>query len=159
MYKNRSKYADSDFKYFNSQRGFIVTKISDVFKPSRSLKKKDRNNIWKPECSKEDIYQKLMNYIIIMKEKYPLSDGYLCNYCKKPFTYLTNFTKRGEGYQNIKRKYDPAKEHNFAIDRWDSRITYTYNNIRFCCLSCNNRKKNSNIDDWKNFIGAQYENR
>ena len=151
------RYPLSDYKYSNSKRGFIVIRVSHIFKPSKSKKIEGRNTVWVPECSKKDVYQKLMNYIIIMKEKYPLTDGYLCNYCKEPFTYLTNLTKRNVGVVGPRGKYDPAKKHNFAIDRWDPSITYTKDNIRFCCLGCNDRKKNSNIDDWKNFIGARYE--
>ena len=157
--RDRAKYALSDHKYANSQRGFIVNKVVQIFKPSSFKKRSNRNNVWKPECTKEDIYQKLMNYVIIMKEKYSLNDGYLCNYCKKPFTYLTNFTNRGVGFIKSRSKYDPAKEQNFSIDRWDPRITYTYDNIRFCCLGCNIRKSHSTPDDWTNFKEARYEDR
>ena len=157
--KNRSDSAVTDYKYANSQRGFIVIKVVQIFKPSSLKKRSNRNTMWKPECHKEDIYQKLMNYVIIMKEKYPLSDGYLCNYCKKPFTYITNFTNRGLGLRKTRSKYDPAKEQNFSIDRWDPRITYTYDNIRFCCLGCNIRKSHSTPDDWTNFKEARYEDR
>ena len=41
---------------------------------------------------------------------------------------------------------------NFSIDRYDPRITYKVNNIVFCCVDCNEKKKNSNPDDWLNFI-------
>ena len=43
------------------------------------------------------------------------------------------------------------------VDRWDPRITYTYDNIRFCCLSCNTRKNSSTPDDWDNFKEAKNE--
>ena len=129
--KNDSKVVWGDYKYNNSPKGFITIKISQIFKPSSFKFRPGRNTIWKPDCTKEDIYQKLMNYIIIMKEKYPESDGYLCNYCKKPF----------------------------SIDRWDPRITYTYDNIRFCCLGCNNRKSSSTPNDWDNFKEATHDYR
>ena len=41
---------------------------------------------------------------------------------------------------------------NFSIDRYDPRITYKQNNIIFCCFGCNDRKHNSNPDDWKNYL-------
>ena len=159
MNKNNILKEKYDYKYYNSSRGFIVNKISEIFKPSRFKKKQFRNNIWKPECNKENVYEKLMNYIIIMKEKYPLTNGYICNYCKKPFTFITNFSNRGMGVLRSRPKNDPLKAQNFSIDRWDSRITYTYDNIRFCCKSCNNRKSSSTPDDWNNFKEAQYEDR
>ena len=57
----------ADNKYINGRRGFIVTKISDVFKPSHYRVREGRNTCWKPDCTKEDVYQKVMNYIIIMQ--------------------------------------------------------------------------------------------
>ena len=40
----------------------------------------------------------------------------------------------------------------YSIDRWDPRLTYETHNIIFCCVSCNEKKKNSNPDDWRNFL-------
>jgi len=156
--KNDSKVVWGDYKYNNSPKGFITIKISQIFKPSSFKFRPGRNTIWKPDCTKEDIYQKLMNYIIIMKEKYPESNGYLCNYCKNPFTYKTNMGTRGS-VKKTRSKSDPAKEHNFSIDRWDPRITYTYDNIRFACLGCNNRKSSSTPNDWDNFKEATHDYR
>ena len=159
MYKNKLAHALVDYNYFNSQRGFIVQKISVIFTPINQTLRKGRNNFWKAGCTKEDVYQKLMNHIIIMKEKYPETDGYLCNYCKKQFTYKKNMGTRGSNLKKKRSKFDPAKAQNFSIDRWDPKITYTYDNIRFCCLSCNDRKGSTNLDDWNNFKDAQYEDR
>jgi len=158
-YRDKNKSALFDFEYRNSKRGFIVTKIVGIFKPS-NLKRKGRNTSWKPECTKEDVYQKLMNHAIEMKRLYPQTDGFLCTYCKAPFTYITNYTKRCEGEKPRKRsKVDPKKDKNFSIDRWDPTITYTYDNIRFCCLGCNSRKSSSTPMDWENFIeGGKFLN-
>ena len=144
-------------KYNNSYRGFIITKIGHIFKPSKIKPQPGRNNVWAPECSKEDIWQKFMNYVLKMKEKYPETDGYICCYCKKNLTFFTN--KRvsiGKG-PTKKGKMNPKTFSNFSIDRWDSRITYTYDNIRFCCLGCNNRKSGSTPEDWDNFKEAKHE--
>ena len=45
-------------KYNNSYRGFIITKLCQIFKPSKSQARPGRNNIWAPECTKKDIWQK-----------------------------------------------------------------------------------------------------
>ena len=97
-----------------------------------------------------------MNHIIIMKEKFPDSDGRLCKYCEQPFTFKTNVRTRGQGYQGR----GAQNFNNFSIDRLDPRLTYQTNNIVFCCFGCNDRKKNSIPDDWKNFIrvGKELEN-
>jgi len=156
--KNGPNIALTDFKYMNSRRGFIVSKIGALFKPS-NLNRKNRNKSWPPVCTKEDVYQKLMNHAIEMKKRYPQTDGFLCTYCKAPFTYITNFTTRGKGIRKKRSRSDPKKDKNFSIDRWDTSITYTYENIRFCCLGCNNRKSESSPMDWENFIeGGKFLN-
>jgi len=158
--KNLAIIAMVDFKYNNSKRGFIISKIVHIFKPS-NLIRKTRNTSWKPECTKEDVYQKLLNHTVEMKKIYPQTDGFLCTYCKAPFTYITNYTKRRKEGEKPKTraKLDPKKDKNFSIDRWDPNITYTYDNIKFCCLGCNNRKSSSTPMDWENFIeGGKFLN-
>ena len=91
--KNLAIIAMIDFKYNNSKRGFIISKIVHIFKPS-NLIRKTRNTSWPPKCTKEDVYQKLLNHTVEMKKIYPQTDGFLCTYCKAPFTYITNYTKR-----------------------------------------------------------------
>ena len=151
--KHDKRKVYSDYKYNTSQRGFIVRKIVSLFKPSNHKLRAGRKTCWKPECTKEDVYHKLMNHIIIMKEKYPNTDGYICHYCKSPWTYKENYptyARSGKGHRP-RSKMDSSKDKNFSIDRWNSAITYTYDNIRFCCLGCNNRKSSSTPLDWKNF--------
>jgi len=89
-----------------------------------------------------------MNHIINMKHKFPESDGRICRYCENPFTFKTRRGTRGKGYQGRKGQ-NPT---NFSIDRYDPRLTYITSNIIFCCVSCNDKKRNSNPDDWKNFL-------
>ena len=55
---------------------------------------------------------------------------------------------RGEGYQGRKTQ----TYSNVSIDRFDPRLSYNIDNIVFCCVGCNDRKRNSNPNDWKNFI-------
>ena len=158
MTQTNEERALTDTKYLNSRRGFIVTKIGSLFKPSHYRVREGRNTCWKPDCTKENVYQKLMNYIIIMKERFSQTDGYICCYCKKPWTFFSNPTTRGIGHKK-RSKASPATDSNFAIDRWDSRITYEYNNLRFCCLGCNNRKSSSTPSDWDNYREASHDYR
>ena len=153
--KNNYKISESNFKYDNSQKGFIIVKMGQIFKPSNSKLRQGRNCVWKPEISREDLKLKLSNHVLNMAKDYPETDGYICSYCKSPFTYITN--RRSAGPITMKRsKSDPAKIHNFSIDRWNPTITYTYENIRFCCLGCNNRKSSSTPNDWQNFKEAEH---
>ena len=90
-----------------------------------------------------------MNHIILMKEKFPGTDGRLCRYCEQPFTFITKMGVRGKG-QNKKRGTPIFT--NFSIDRYDPRLTYQSNNIIFCCFGCNDRKHHSTPDDWENYL-------
>ena len=158
MKQTNEQRALADTKYLNTRRGFIVTKIGSIFKPSRHKLQEGRNTCWIPECTRRDVYHKLMNYIIIMKERFPETDGYICCYCKKPWTFFTHPKTRGGG-QKTRGKASPETESNFAIDRWDPIITYTFFNIRFCCLGCNNRKASSTPSDWDNYKEAEHDYR
>ena len=137
--------AESDYEYMNSERGFVTLSIARRFKPST---RKYGGHTAHESMDKKEFWRLYMNHIIIMKEKFPNSDGRLCRYCEQPFTFVTKLGTRGKGYQGR----GPQNHRNFSIDRFDPRLTYKQNNIIFCCFGCNDRKKNSTPDDWKNFI-------
>ena len=143
--KTDNKRLQTDFEYMNTERGFVMSSIARRFKPSVI---KYGGHIADESMDKKEFWRLYMNHIIMMKEKFPDSDGRLCRYCEKPFTFVTKMGTRGFGYQGRSTQ----NYSNFSIDRWDPRLTYQSNNIIFCCGGCNDRKKNSTPDDWKNFI-------
>ena len=49
----------SDFKYANTERGFIVQYISNLYKPSRV---KYRKKVWMPEITKEQMWAEPVSY-------------------------------------------------------------------------------------------------
>src|SRR5210317_464116 len=142
---NGPRRIQKDFEYANSERGFVMNSIARRFKPSA---RKYGGHLADESMDKKEFWRLYMNHIIIMKEKFPDSDGRLCRYCEKPFTFVTKMGTRGKGYLGRSTQ----NHNNFSIDRWDPRLTYQSNNIIFCCGGCNDRKKNSTPDDWKNFI-------
>ena len=144
------KRAEADFAYMNTERGFVMSCIARRFKPS--VKKYGGHKV-QESMDKKEFWRLYMNHIIIMKEKFPDSDGRLCKYCEQPFTFKTNVRTRGKGYQGR----GSQNFNNFSIDRLDPRLTYQHNNVVFCCCGCNDRKKNSTPDDWKNFIRVEKE--
>ena len=136
--KNKEKIALTDNKYINSERGYIKETINSIF--SRCYKNNNRKK-WKPECTKQDIYDELMLYI--------QDHGRHCEYCKEPWTYsrpLTNEKKR-DG-----RKRNSRIDTNFSIDRLDSTKTYFTDNLVFCCIGCNNRKNQVRLRDLINIL-------
>ena len=140
------KRVEADFIYMNTERGFIMTCISRKFKPSVI---KYGGHIAHESMDKKEMWRLYMNHIIAMKEKFPESDGRLCRYCEQPFTFETKMGTRGKGPNHNR---GTQNYNNFSIDRYDPRITYQRDNIVFCCVGCNDRKKNSTPEDWKNFL-------
>jgi hypothetical protein len=60
--------------------------------------KKDRSyqrKGWVPEVTRTEIYQELLLHIELMKEKFPGTDGRICRYCEKPWTYIRSGNKPG----------------------------------------------------------------
>ena len=143
--------AEGDFIYNNSERGFIMNVIGNIFKPSRP---RYRKKAWKPQVTRQEIWAELLLHIEFMKHLYPKSNGRLCRYCHKTWTYKTRKKKR----EVLKpRKRGPSHPTNFTIDRFDSDFTYLPGNLIFCCFTCNNRKSDSLPSDWKNFIRVMEE--
>jgi hypothetical protein len=142
---NDLRRVHKDHEYMNTERGFVMNSITRRFKPSVI---KYGGHVADESMDKKEFWRLYMNHIIMMKEKFPDSDGRLCRYCEKPFTFVTKMGTRGKGYLGRSTQ----NHNNFSIDRWDPRLTYQSNNIIFCCGGCNDRKKNSTPDDWKNFI-------
>jgi 5-methylcytosine-specific restriction endonuclease McrA len=129
---NRKKLslAKASHKYLNTEIGFVKTRISCIFAPS---KVKRRGYV--SESTKEEIFEHFNEYIKI--------HGRNCFYCKEPFEYSTNLAKPGGGKQ-YKGKSKINKK-NFSIDRLDSSKTYNVNNIIYCCIECNSSKKDISI--------------
>ena len=132
------KRAEIDFAYMNSERVFVMSCIARRFKPSVI---KYGGHHAHESMDKKEFWRLYMNHIIIMKEKFPNSDGRLCRYCEQPFTFETKMGVRGKGKN---RERGTQNYNNFSIDRYDPRITYKQNNIIFCCVGCNDRKHNTN---------------
>jgi len=140
--ENKEKIALSEFKYMNTERGYVLEVIGGIF---QRYKKKDNRKKWKPECTKQDIYDELMLYI--------QDHGRNCEYCKEPWTYKRNLGIRQEGYNGR----GPKIETNFSVDRLDSTQTYKQDNIVFCCVGCNNRKNQVRLSDIFNIIRVYKE--
>ena len=143
--------AESDFIYNNSERGFIVNVIGNIFKPSKG---RYRKKAWKPQVTRQKIWEELALHIEFMKDRFPKSDGRLCRYCHQAWTYLTR--KKQVGTSEPRRR-GPTHPTNFAVERFDTQFTYLPGNIIFSCSACNDRKHDSTPEDWKNFLRVEKE--
>ena len=125
---------EREYKYANTEKGFLSIRIKDIFKPSAI-----KNRGYSPECTKEQIKKHFYEYV----EKH----GRNCFYCKEPWTYIMNRYIVGSGIHNKsdKGKSRKNKIKNFSMDRLDSSKPYSINNIIFCCVECNLSKKDVSI--------------
>ena len=154
--KYPERTAEADFRYSNSERGFIIGTICAIFRPSQFTPRpgRKRKKCWRPKMSKKDIWEALFIHIQFMKDLYPQSDGRLCRYCHKSWTYITRKVQR---YPKIRKKRGSPHPTNFTIDRFEAEFTYLPGNIIFCCHACNDRKHDSTPNDWKNFLRVANE--
>jgi hypothetical protein len=152
--KNKNPYEliKHGVKHLNgNERAFINSTVGRIFKPSVMFPKKDRSyqrKGWIPEATKEEIYGELLLHIQLMKEKFPGTDGRICRYCEKPWTYVRSGNEPGN--RNIKKT-------NFSMDRFDTNITYKIGNIVFCCNGCNALKNGSTKEMWIKFLEIDKE--
>ena len=144
--KLRKRQDQTDIQYLNSERGKIMEVITGIF--GRPYKKDNRKK-WIPELDKKELWLIIMNHIAHMKVKFPKSNGRLCFFCEKPWTYIRK--KRGV------RKLGSVVITNFSIDRFDCEQTYKKGNIVCCCFACNARKGSSTKADWRTFIKKEKE--
>ena len=135
--ENKEKIALAEHKYINTERAYVMEVINGVF--SR-YKKKNARLKWKPECTKEEIYDELMLYI--------QDHGRHCEYCKEPWTYKRVLSVRGREFN----KRGPKIVTNFSIDRLDATKTYMLDNLVFCCVGCNLRKNQVRLSDIFNIV-------
>jgi len=126
---NKEKVDNKSHFYKNSESGFIKNSIAAVFKNKRGRVVK----ITKPE-----IYEELLLHVERKKLEFPESDGRLCDYCDKPWTYIRR-------HPNVDKKNYVKNPYNFSIDRLDNNVTYQKGNIIFCHSSCNDTKHSVTI--------------
>jgi len=137
--------ADYLKKYNSSERGFLINTISRIFVP-HDIKK--RNLV--PLITKQEIWEELILYVQKTKELFPYSNGRLCEYCNKPWTYIRH--QNGCIIGNGSRKRGNPVTTNFSIDRLNNNLTYTKQNIVFCCGSCNHEKSSVTFDMCKKIL-------
>ena len=150
---NIEKSIATEKKYMGIEKNFILSTLRRPFKQSVMYPKKRKNQSyirksWIPEITLDGMYEELMLHIELMKNKFPESDGRLCRYCEKPWTYIRNYKKVGSR---------TVTKTNFSIDRFDSMQTYKKNNIIFCCNGCNTLKNGSTKEMWIKFLEIDKE--
>ena len=98
-----------------------------------------------PDITLEGMYEELILHIQLMKDKFPGTDGRICRYCEKPWTYVNTGFKEKRNHPN------------FSVDRFNSDETYKKGNIVFCCTQCNSRKNSTTKKDWLKYVEIDKE--
>jgi len=127
---NKKRNNERGFIYNTSESGFIKNTIAAVFNNKRGK----IVNITKPE-----IWEELLLHIERKKLEFPETDGRLCDYCDKPWTYIRR-------HRNADKKNYIKNPYNFSIDRLDNDVTYQKGNIIFCHSRCNDIKHSVTIE-------------
>ena len=124
--------SEIEYKYRNTEKGFLSSKIKDIFKPS-AIKRRG----YIPKCNKKEIKKSFYEHI----KKY----GRNCFYCNDTWNYIINrYIFGSKGNKSDKgRKRKNIK--NFSMDRLDNSKTYSIDNIIFCCNECNMNKRSISI--------------
>ena len=148
MPRDKIKKAIADQRYGQSEKGFVGNKWVHLSKPSARRRHKNGKEIT-ISLTKQTYWLEYLNHKQIMRDKYPESDGKLCRYCEKPFTFKEAVTNPGN--KGAKRK-SKTIETNLSIDRLDNTKGYEEGNVIFCCAGCNNRKNQVLIQDCKNIL-------
>ena len=146
--ENREAIKRKDLRYINQEKNFIRETFKKYFRPSYHIPKTQGTYTripWVPEVTIEGFYEELILHIELMKEKFPDTDGRICRYCDKPWTYI----RKGKDGARINT--------NFSVDRFDTNVTYKKGNIVFCCGKCNVAKNSSTKAMWIRFLEIDKE--
>lgn len=148
--KNKMRNAVQRKIYMSQEKNFVRVAMMRPFKPSNMFPKKSANSSYQrqvriPDITLEGMYEELILHIQLMKDKFPWTDGRICRYCEKPWTYVNTGFKQGRNHPN------------FSVDRFNSDETYKKGNIVFCCTQCNTRKNSTTKKDWLKYLEIDKE--
>ena len=129
--KNKEKVKKRQIDYLNTERGFLVSKFNDCRK--RSYRDQDKRKSVDFHVTIEDFLQLWQDH----KDKY----GWKCYYTGLPITIGRSVAVKG----SEKRNSTPPSL--LSVDRFDSNIGYTKENIVFCRWDFNSRKGNIAVED------------
>ena len=137
-YKNKEDRREQNIKYLNTENGFLISKWNDLQKRAKSKLQSLKNDI-----TREEFFELWEEH----KKKY----GWNCYYTGKPFRIVRKLAVKGA------KKKHPAPPDLLSIDRFDSDVGYTKNNIVFCRWEFNDRKNNIRVEDCKIIIEKYIE--
>ena len=161
--KNHKQKMLKNYKYISIKENLIQDAIKKRYRYSNVDKQqnllagnKEWRKIYIPTLTQEEFYNEYLIHVQNMKQKFPESNGDICRYCEKPYTFLRSKPQFDEKGKKIKKKRNHFPT-NFSIDRFYNEKTYCKGNIIFCCKQCNNYKNASTKKMWLKLLEIDKE--
>ena len=138
-YKDNETMRKQNIKYLNTESGFIISKWNDIKKRvnKKEKMKGDNGNYRKSsgsrKCAKLEHTLTKQEFLQAWEE-HKVNYGMFCYYTGKPMKIGRKLAIKGA------KKRHSAPPDLLSIDRFDSNIGYTKENIVFCRWDANNEK-------------------
>ena len=113
-----------NIEYLNTEHGYMISKYNDC---KKSAKRKNFDDC----LTKEEFFE--------LWEKHKKNFGMRCYYSLEKMTINRKLATKGA------KKRHPANKSGISVDRFDSTIGYTKNNVVFCRWDFNNTKNNISV--------------
>ena len=145
-YKDNETMRKQNIKYLNTESGFIISKWNDIKKRvnKKEKMKGDNGNYRKSsgsrKCAKLEHTLTKQEFLQAWEE-HKVKYGMFCYYTGKPMKIGRKLAIKGA------KKRHSAPPDLLSIDRFDSNIGYTKENIVFCRWDFNSRKGNIAVED------------
>ena len=144
-YKNKEDGRKQNIRYLNTESGFLISKWNDVKKRINRIQKNKQGKLQslKNDITREEFFD--------LWEEHKKKCGWNCYYTGKPFRIGRKLAVKGAE----KRHSTPPDL--LSIDRFDSDVGYTKDNIVFCRWDFNDRKNSVSVEDCKIIIEKHIE--
>ena len=142
-FKDREKARVSANKYLNTESGFMVAKWCDISKKFNKAEKLARGE--NPRNSSGSVHISKLEHTLTKEEffqaweEHKIKYGMTCYYTGKPMKIRRKLAVKGA------KKRHPTPPDLLSIDRFDSEIGYTKDNIVFCRWDVNNEKGSMSV--------------
>ena len=143
--RNKEKARIQNIQYLNTESGFLISKWGDIHKRIRRIQQRKQGKLQdlKNDLTREEFFE--------LWEEHKIKYGWKCYYTGKPFIIGRKLAIKGA------KKRHSAPPDLLSVDRFDSDVGYTKNNIVFCRWDFNDRKNSVSVADCMIILRKHYE--
>lgn len=142
-FKDKEKARVSGIKYLNTESGFIISKWCDISKKFKKAEKIAKGE--NPRNSSGSVHISKLEHTLTKEEflraweEHKIKYGMTCYYTGRPMKIGRKLAVKG-----AKKRHSTPPDL-VSIDRFDSEIGYTKDNIVFCRWDVNNEKGSTSV--------------